>query len=218
MRTVFFTIFLLITTVLSAQQKIVRTIQSDAPYIDVYVEGIDNLKIEESDTNSIEITLFDKNELGVFESFSCEDKTCVLKVKAVIKQSHAINDKIHQFPLAPPSNVTATIKIPKGKTVSIIGEMIDIQSKGYQGSLKILIDKGDIRLPSVKGIVELQVFSGAIYATIEKEASLEIQTRKGTISLDKKVLKSPFKKEQKGEKQLIVKSMNANVVLTSKKT
>ena len=187
---------------------------------DIYIsiEGIDNLKIEESDTNSIEMTLLDMNELGVIESFTCEDKTCVLKVKAVVKQTHAINDKIHQFPLAPPSNVTAVVKVPKHKNVTIEGAMVDIQSKGYEGTLKVRIDKGNISIEKTKGIIDVEVFAGVIYATVSKETVLDIQTRKGRISLEKKTIKSPYKKKEKGLKQLRVRSINANVVLTSKKT
>ena len=218
MRTFISIVFLLVSTTLIAQQKVVRTIQSDATDIYISIEGIDNLKIQESENNSIEMTLLDMNELGVIESFSCEEKSCVLKVKAVIKQTHAINDKIHQFPLAPPSNVTAVVKIPKHKKVIIEGAMVDIQSKGYEGSLQVQIDKGNIRLEKTKGDIHLEVFSGVIYATVSKETTLDIQTRKGRISIDKKRVKSPYKKNGKAQKQFVVRSINANVVLTSKKT
>jgi len=211
-------VFLLIGTSLIAQQKVMRTIQSDATDIYISIEGIDNLKIQESEDNNIKMTLLDMNELGVIESFSCEDKSCVLKVRAVIKQTHAINDKIHQFPLAPPSNVTAIVKIPKHKKVTIEGAMVDIQSKGYEGVLKVSVDKGNIEIQKIKGEVLLDVFSGVIHAKVSKETALDVQTRKGRIILDKKRMKSPYKKNEKGKKKLVVRSINANVVLTSKKT
>lgn len=209
--------FLLISNSLIAQQKIVRTIESDATEVYVSLDGIDNLIIEESSTDSIEMTLLDMNELGVLEAFTCEDKACRLEVKAIVKQQ-AINDKIHQFPLAPPTNITAVLKIPKNKNLTIEGIMIDIQSKGYKGILKLYIDKGNIRLPNIKGIVDIEMFSGTIFANIAKKTTIDIQTRKGRISLDKKPIKSPYKKNLGQEKQLIIRSINANVVLTSQKT
>ncbi len=217
MRSLFFIVFLWVGTGLVAQQKIVRTIQSDATDIYISIEGIDNLTIEESATNSIEMTLLDMNELGVLEDFSCEDKTCSLQVKAIVKQ-RAINDKIHQFPLAPPTNVTAILKVPKHKKLTVEGIMVDIQSKGYEGLLKVRIDKGNIRLPNIKGTADIEVFSGNIFATISKEIMTDIETRKGRVSMDKKQVTSTFKKNLGQQKGLIVRSINANVVLTSKKT
>ncbi|MDT7832729.1 hypothetical protein RQM59_10090 [Flavobacteriaceae bacterium S356] len=218
MRVFIFIVFLLSTLGLLAQQKVVRTIQSEATAIYITIEGIDNLKIEESETNSIEMTLLDMNELGVLESFTCEDKSCVLNVKAVVKKTHAINDKIHQFPLAPPTNVTAVVKIPKHKKVTIEAGMVDIQSKGYEGTLKVRIDKGNIRIPSIKGVVVVELFAGVIHATVSKEIVLDLQTRKGKIMVNRQLVKSTYKKKEKGQKQLRVRSINANVVLTSKKT
>jgi hypothetical protein len=207
-----------LSTSLLAQHKIVRTLESKATHITIFLEGIDNLKIEESDNQALEMTLLDLDELGVKEGFSCEDKSCVLQIKTVQKKAYKINDKIHQFPLAPPSNVQAVIKIPKHKNVSILSEMIDIQTQGYEGVLQLTIDKGNIRVAEVKNKVILELFSGAIYATIDKETSCDIHTRNGHVSLDQKKLASPYKKEKKSQKKLEVKSIHANVVLRTKKT
>lgn len=217
MKTWFSIVFLLTSTYLMAQQKIVRTIESDATDIYINIEGIDNLTIEESSTNSVEMTLLDMNELGVLEEFVCEDKTCTLKVKAIVKQQ-AINDKIHQFPLAPPTNVTAALKVPKQKNLTVEGVMVDIQSKGYEGVLKVRIDKGNIRLPNLKGVVDIGVFSGNIFAAVSKEIMVDVETRKGRVLLDKKRVESTYKKNAGQQKQLIVRSINANVVLTTRKT
>lgn len=217
MRLAIYIYFVLFVCAVSAQHKIQRIVEGEATDIYIAIEGIDNLKVEESDKNTIEMIILDRDEVGVVESFSCEDKTCVLKVKTLVKQTHAINDKIHQFPSAPPSNVTAIVKVPKGKKVIIEGAIVDVQSQGYQGALKMMIDKGNIRLSNIKGKVELDVFSGAIFASITKDTGLDLSTRKGSITMDKKEVTSPHKKELEQQKQLIVRSINANVIISTKK-
>lgn len=217
MRRVIYFYFLVLISNVGAQHKIQRIIQGDATDIYIAIEGIDNLQVEESNGSSIEMEVLDRNEIGVIESFSCEDKTCLLKVRTVVKETHAINDKIHQFPSAPPSNVTAIVKVPKGKKITIDGAVVDVQSQGYHGNLKVMIDKGNIRLSHIEGIVELDVFSGAVFASITKDTDLDVSTRKGSITMDKKELSSPYKKTQLQQKRLIVRSINANVVLSSKK-
>lgn len=198
-----------------AQQKIVKTIKSDAPYVEVKTDGIDNLIIKESDTNELEMTILDTDGLGFIENFSCDDFNCVLNIKTELKIKNPMTNKINQFAIKLPSNVSAIVKIPKNKKVTIFGETIDIQTDGYQGILRILIDKGNVRIKAIKGITEVNLFTGTVFATINNNA-LDIRTRKGTISFNEEVQKSPYKKKKKKTHLLVVKSINANVILTER--
>ena len=199
--------------VVSAQQKITRTIKSNAPYVEVRTDGIDNLVIEESDSDQLEMTITDADGMGVIENFSCDDFSCVLNIKTELKITNPLTNKINQFPLAAPTNVHAVVKIPKNKKVTIFGEMIDIQTKGYEGILRILIDKGNVRINAIKGITEIDLFAGTVFATIDNY-DLNVRTRKGTVTLNDEIKKSPLKIRHKKAHQFIVKSINANVVLT----
>ena len=77
---------LLFSTVhLFAQQKITKKIKSDAPYVEVKTDGIDNLVIEESDSNELEMIISDADGLGVIDDFSCNDFNCVLSIKTQLK-------------------------------------------------------------------------------------------------------------------------------------
>lgn len=196
-----------------SQQKIIKTIQSDAPFVEVKTEGIDNLVIQESETNELEMVILDADGMGVIDDFKCNDFNCVLSIKTELKIDNPLTNKINQFPLAAPTNVSAIVKIPKNKKVTVFGETIDVQTRGYQGVLRILIDKGNVRIEGIKGITEVNLFAGTVFANINKN-SLNIKTRKGTISLNDEVQKSPYKKKKKKAHLLVVKSINANVVLT----
>ena len=213
MKKVFLVFFLTLSMHLLAQQKIIKTVESDSPYVEIKTDGIDNLVIQESDSDELEMIILDADGLGVIESFSCNDFNCVLSIKTELKIANPQTNKINQFPLAPPSNVSAVVKIPKDKKVTVFGETIDIQTQGYEGILRILIDKGNVRIKGIKGITEIDLFAGTVFAAIQ-EHEVDIKTRKGTITLNDKIQKSPYKKKHKKTHKLIVKSINANVVLT----
>ena len=159
------------------------------------------------------MTILDADGLGVIENFSCNDFNCVLSIKTELRIDNPQTNKINQFPLAPPSNVSAVVKIPKNKKVTVFGETIDVQTEGYEGILRILIDKGNVRIKGIKGITEIDLFAGTVYASIDKNA-LDIKTRKGRISVNEEIQQSPFRKKIKKAHKLVVKSINANVVLT----
>jgi len=212
---VVFIVFLVVSSSVMGQRKITKKIASKAPYVEVKTDGIDNLVIEESDSNEMEMIISDVDGLGVIEDFSCNDRNCVLTISTELRIDNPQTNKINQFPNAPPSNVSAVVKIPKGKKVTVFGETIDIQTQGYQGILRILIDKGNVRIQGIKGITEVDLFAGTVFATIDND-DLNIRTRKGTITVNEEVQKSPYKKKLKKAHKFIVKSINANVVLTQR--
>jgi len=198
---------------LIGQEKIVKTIKSDAPYVEVNTKGIDNLIIKESETDQLEMIITDKEGFGFVENLTCDDFNCVVNIKTELKEENLIHQSKVNFIVPPQSNVNAIVKIPKNKKVSIFGEIIDVQTEGYLGVLRILIDKGNIRIKEVKGITEVNLFAGTVFATI-KGIALDIRTKKGEVLLNNATQKSPFRVKRKKAPTLIVKSINANVVLT----
>lgn len=204
---------LLFTLGISAQQKISKRIKSDANYVEIRTNGIDNLIIQETDSDELEMTITDQDGLGVLDDFSCTEGRCVVQIKTELKIEHPNTNKINQFPVQPPSNVSAVVKIPKKRKVTVFGDEIDIQTKGYQGTLLILIEKGSIKIDQVKGITDIELNSGSVYANVNKN-QLDIKTRKGSILLNDSVQKSPLRRKRKNSHRFVVKSVNANVVLT----
>lgn len=205
--------FLFLTVSLSAQNTISKRVKSDANYVEVRTDGIDNLVIEESENDQLEMIINDKDGLGVIDDLSCSDARCIVRIKTELKIEHPMTNKINMFPQQPPSNVSAVVKIPKNRKVIVFGKEIDIQTEGYKGVLLMFIEKGNIRIDELKGITEIELASGNVYATINKNY-LDIKTRKGSIYLNDSIQKSPLKRKIKKADKLTVKSVNANVVLT----
>ena len=214
MKNLTFIVFLISSFVFS-QKIISKKIKSDAPYIDINTKGIDNLKIENSNTNELIMVIDDKVGLGVIENLSCNDFSCVLSIKTEVKIDHPLTNKVNQFHIESATNVTAIVKIPTNKKVTVLGETIDIQSKGYNGQLRILIDKGEVVLEKVLGVTEVNLFAGSLKVMIDNN-SLDLKTRKGKITRNNQVVKSTVRKKQNNKTKLIVRSVQANIILNSR--
>lgn len=210
-------ILLLLTVFVHAQQTLTKTVKSSAPDIQVKIIGIDNLIVKESDNDILEMKIIDADGIGFIEDFYCNDYLCTLNITAKQIIKNPLTNKINQFPMAPPSHIGAIIKIPKNKNLTIAGGTLDVQTTGYIGNLTLNIDKGNIRIKGIKGNTAINLFSGTIFANTST-SSLDILTRKGTVSINKKKVSSTFKKSRKNNYNFVVKSINANVVITSKIT
>lgn len=205
---------LLISFQVKSQQKITRAIETKASFVEVHTQGIDDILVEESESNNIEMIVNDADGLGVIENFTCTDLNCVLEIKTELKIDHPITNKANQLPISPPSNVRAVLKVPKNKRIAIFGGIIDVTSNGYSGVLQIQIEKGKVAINKNKGVTEINLSTGSVFASIDDEF-VDVRTRKGKITYNKKTQKSPFKIKVKSKKELLVKSINANIILAT---
>jgi len=205
MKYLIFISLLSLSFVVFSQEKIVKTIESDAPYVEFKTIGIDYLIIEESKAEKLELILVN-TDLGILEDVSCNDYNCVLSIATSLKE-------INKLSTTKTSETKVILKIPKNKKVTVFGETINIQINGYEGILRSFINNGKIEVKEIKGITEIEIVSGTILATIN-DASVNVRTKKGTITLNNKKIKSTFKKQQNKTQRLIVKSRKANIVLS----
>ncbi len=208
---------LLYSSIVFSQQKIVRTLESDAVYIEIHTKGIDDLKIEESNSNQIEMTILDNKDFGVFENFTCTESNCVFKIETRGMQKERINDKGNQLPIKPATQVNALIRIPKNKKVTVLGGFIDVETKGYHGQLRVLIEKGNVILKKVLGVTQIDLSAGSCVASID-DNSLDVRTRKGQITFNSVLQqKKSLKKKKNKKKLLIIRTVNANIILSESK-
>ena len=203
----FFSIFL------TAQQKVVKKSELISSVLEIKTDGVDHLIIQENESNLLELTIFNADGLRITQNIHCDDDRCVLNIQVNSNIDHPLNNKINQFSIAPPNNVTIIIKIPKNKTVRLFSDMIDVQTNGYAGNLYILIDRGNIRITELKGITEISLFAGTVVASVNKQ-SIDIHSTKGHILMNTQIQKSPYRKNANKKDKLYVKSIHANVILT----
>ena len=99
-----------------------------------------------------------------------------------------------------------------------MGDEINLQSKSYEGELHIFIENGGLKLNSIKGSVDIRLFSGNVYAALS-ESEINIVSNNGKVEINNQKKNSPFQlKQNNSSKKFSVNTINANIFLTTQKT
>ena len=213
MKHLFLAFIFLSTYFAFSQQKIIESFDHKIQNISILSFGLDNITIVNSNSNHVEIELLDENSnnhqiitnsLG--SSFKISFKLQLLEEKKEVFRKF-ITKRIHR--------VNAIVKIPKHKSITVFGKHIDVISKSYQGNLKIYIDKGEVELNEITQKAEVRLFDGNVSAKTSK-TNINVTSNNGTILVNDSIqVKKYSKKSQIKNKELIIKSINANIKLTS---
>ena len=213
MKHLFFLAFLIVSFIGFSQQKIIKKLDLKIEEVSILSFGLDNIIIINSDSNQIEIELLDENSNDhqiVSTSFGAS-----FKLSFKLQPIEEKKEIFRKFITKRLNRVHAIIKIPKHKSITIFGKHIDINSKSYHGNLKIYIDKGKVALNEVKKKVEVRLFDGNVFAKV-MNVNIDVTSNNGTILInEKKAIKNYIKKVSKSTKELVIKSINANIKLTT---
>jgi len=208
-----FILFVSFFSVAFSQQKMVKQVFLTSNEIEISALGLDTLTILTSESNQVEVSLFNEN----VNSEDLEISNSSERLKITFKQPFIPNEKgvFRKFITKRLHRSYAVVKIPKNKNITIFGRNIDIVSKSYRGNLQIFIDKGVVKLHQLQGNTEIHLFQGTIVASV-KNTNINIKTTHGTILFDGEKHSSPFVKTVKNaSKKFVVNSINANVSLHS---
>lgn len=202
--------FLLVTGVVFSQQTLVKSFSSDAQSIEILTEGLDEIKIINSNNDKIEVSLFDENPNS--HHILVDDETSILKIKFKLEfiEEEGVFKKYITKRL---NRASVIIKLPKNKDITLLGTNVDIISKSYKGNLNIFIDKGYINLHKVQQNVAIKLFQGNVFATVIN-SNVDVKSTKGKILVDGKKYPKKYKREtEKVVKTFSISSINANVNL-----
>lgn len=213
MRFLTFGFLLLLSNTLFSQKKVSKIFELTSKEIVINSIGLDNLKLENSENNFVEVTLVaesyddqliivDENEQEILIKFHFEGT----ETREVI---------FRKFITKRLQRAEALVKIPKNIKVIITGQNVDIQSKNILNRLEVLIENGIIKLNSLKKDVTVKLYAGNVYAN-SKESDLDITSNLGKIKVDDKIYKEKFKRDKKSNsKKLLISSIKANIFLTN---
>lgn len=211
MRYLFFIIFLF-SFIGFSQQKVIKPLHNELLEVSVLSFGLDHIEIENSESNQLEIELKDEN----FTDYQIivNEVNSLYKIsfkKAILEGESPIFKK---FITKRTSKVSAVLKIPQNKKVTIFGKDVDVYSKSYNGNFKIYVDKGEIQLNKIMQQTEVKLFDGNVSASVSN-TNINIVSNNGTILINnKKHSKKYHQKKFTNKKSLAIKSINANVKLT----
>lgn len=177
--------------------------------IEVNVKALDEVKIQNSETNELEIHVLSQSEqlydviVKEFESF----------LKINFKVSSLSNNVFRKYITKRVNRASVLIKIPENKSITIIGENVDVVSENFNGDLNIFIEKGYINLNEVKRSLNLKLFQGNVYFSSNK-SNFNITTNRGKIKCNDSLKISPFLQRNRNfKKQITISSIRANIFL-----
>ncbi|WBX73937.1 hypothetical protein PG913_01450 [Tenacibaculum pacificus] len=209
----FLVFFLCENLIVFSQEKLLKTTTVLSNDIEINTDGLDDILIENSKSNQIEVLLLDENPHT--HTIYFQEKLAVLKID--FNQIFDYNETgvFRKYITKRLQRVRVIVKVPKNKNVIIYGKTIGIVSKSYQGNVKIYIDKGNVRLNNVKGNAFVSLFLGNVYANLSKKSNIDIKTNNGIIRINNNSYKDKIyiKKTQKEVYNFKVNTINANVIL-----
>jgi hypothetical protein len=197
-----------------SQKKVVKKFQTFADEITIYTAGLDNLVLENSTSEFIEVTLFAESYDD--QLIKIEEKNKELFIKFHFEGTEIREVVFRKFITKRLQRANAIVKIPKGKKVYIFGENVDIESQSHQNEMAIYIENGIVKLHEIAANTTLKLYSGNVYATV-KNTNLEINSKDGKIEVDEVLYeKTHQKKMLENTKTFSVTSLKANIFLTDK--
>jgi len=204
--------FFLISSSTFSQKKIIKKVTSTTKEIAIFTKGLDDLVLENSTSEFIEILLYaeDPNKQHIV----IQEKSIKTDIKfkiPVFKREEAVFRKYITKRL---KRASVIIKIPKNKEVSIFGEHINISSKSYNGNLTVLIEKGIVKLDTIQQNVVLKMYEGNLFGVL-KQSNLTITSKIGKIKIDTVFYKKKYEENRMDTgKKTSITTLKGNIFLT----
>ena len=204
--------FFLISSSTFSQKKIIKKVTSTTKEIAIFTKGLDDLVLENSTSEFIEILLYaeDPNKQHIV----IEEKSTKTDIKfkiPVFKSEEAVFRKYITKRL---KRASVIIKIPKNKEVSIFGEHINISSKSYNGNLNVFIEKGIVKLDTIQQNVVLKMYEGNLFGVL-KQSNLTVVSKIGKIKINSIFYKKIYEENREdSSKETSITTFKGNIFLT----
>lgn len=208
-------LFLLMFVFGFSQKKVSKTFETSSKEINVFTAGLDNLIIENTTSNFIEVILtadsYDEQLIDI------KNKTKEVNIRFSFKGAETREVIFRKYITRRLQRANAVIKIPANKIVYIFGENVDVETKSIQNDLAIFIENGIVKLNNIKAKTTLKLYSGNVYATL-KNTIVDVKSANGKIKVNDYEKQKEYKKRPKFiSNQLTISSIKANLFLTSYK-
>lgn len=198
-----------------SQKKALKKVQFSSSEIEVDSKGLDNIVIENSESNFIEVYLFDENSNK--HHIVIKEQKEILTIGFEIESIQAGETVFRKFITKRLQRASAILKVPANKSIRIFGNHIDIESKDYIGNLFISIEKGNVKLNTVQKNVSVTLYAGKVSAIL-KNTHIDVVSNGGKIIVDDTIIATSYKKQQlKSRHKFTVTSTKATILLNTQK-
>ena len=212
MKKVFFLFILLACVLVQAQQIQTKKIslQEQTTHIELSAIGLDEIKIENSTSTTLEIVLLAENANGHAIATQYQGTDLIVGFEPLFQSETAVFKKFITERL---QRASVLVKVPKNRTVIVYGKTVDVISKSYQGAIAVYIDRGLVNLHNVQDNASISLHQGNIYANVSN-SSISVISNKGRIKVNDEVYLKSYKKEIPTANTLFkVSSIHANITL-----
>ncbi|WP_299015590.1 hypothetical protein [uncultured Polaribacter sp.] len=194
-----------------AQKKVTKSFTTESNKIFINTEGLDNVVLENAETNFLEVILYAENptQQHIVINQKSYETSINFKLPVVLEKEIIFR----KFITERLQRAKAIIRIPENKQVIVYGDNIDVTSKSCKNHLEIYLENGIVKLNHVQANVLLKLYSGNVYASL-KNTNVAITSKKGTIEIDKILYTQTFKKQVKdSQTQFAIYSIKANAFI-----
>jgi len=204
----------LVSKVVLSQNKVLQKFETQLKEIEISTQGLDDVVIENSTSKFIEIYLITEN-IGQ-QNIVYKELNNRVKIQFEIPNTKQEDKVFRKFITKGLHRANAIIKVPKNKLITVFGDEINLESKSYIGDLKIFIEKGILKLHKIYANLQVKMYSGNLYATLNK-GMIDVVSKNGKIKLNN-VLVEQIDQTNMLElnKEISIHSLNANIFLTTK--
>ncbi|WP_147300490.1 hypothetical protein [Tenacibaculum gallaicum] len=205
-----FLLFALSVQVLFCQEKTIQKRIMLAHELEIITYGLDDIVIENSEDDKLEVLLFDENPHAHNIVFKKERE--VLTIAFELHISTLKNEVFRKYITRRLERARVVIKVPKNKRINVHGNTIGVNSKSYDGDLGIYIERGNVKLNRIYGNTNVHLFQGNVFGHITSKSKLNLTTNNGIILINGAEKESPFLKENSStSKKLTINSIHANI-------
>lgn len=213
MRYKFVLFFLMNSVILFAQKKVSKQFQTFANEVNIYTAGLDNLVVENSNSDFIEVYLY--AESYDEQLIIIDEKSKEVNIKFAFEGTQTREVVFRKFITKRLQRANVIVKIPEGKKVFVFGENVDLEAKNLKNELAIYIENGIVKLNKILAKTALKLYSGNVYASINK-TNLDLISKNGKIKINDIFYDKSYKNNLKtAQKKLSINSIKANIYISS---
>jgi hypothetical protein len=204
----------LVSKVTLSQNKLLQKFETQLKEIEISTQGLDDVVIENSTSKFIEIYLITEN-IGQ-QNIVYKELSNQVKIQFEIPNNKQEDKIFRKFITKGLFRANAIIKVPKNKLITFFGDEINLESKSYKGDLKIFIESGILKLHKIYANLEVKMYSGNLYATLNK-GMIDVVSKNGKIKVNNVLVEEiDQRQEVELDKKISIHSLNANIFLTTK--
>ncbi|PQJ80097.1 hypothetical protein BTO18_13345 [Polaribacter porphyrae] len=179
--------------------------------VTIDTSGLDHLSIENSNNEFVEVILYAENYDDQLIKVDTVNRQVTIKFELSGTETREVI--FRKFITKRLQRADAVIKVPKGISINIFGENVDVTSKSINNKLSVYIDNGIIKLNKIQHKIIVKLYSGNVYANINN-IKIDVNSNQGKIEVNGVLYKRKYKKTPKKTfNKLEVTTVKGNVIL-----